>query len=459
MSFSTPFSSPTKSNASTRVIDSLHAEVDVLKAELSKTRSELDEHKKKYDSTQKELVKLEQKMDITKHHNDMNDALLTRKERRIKDLELELSTSIADLKDSKFDLQNTKTTMGNLEKRQKEIVAENERLKAQYNSLQDTSLDYKTHFEAEIKRLKLSLSGFLSSREDDLKGLSSRLDAVQEIPPLEKRDFEKVKENSKHLELMYKQKNDAMAQALKQLALAARKMGTQTMDVLRECEEVLRKERGGEENEVKTQNVPVVPPTNEQSSAKSPRTAEKVQPGAVNISKAPTKEKAKSPVVPGSTDKSAVTSPRITEQKPVESSPKKITTDRVELPKSPKETNEDIAPVESVTAVEASPKTPTLERDQKANQKSGVKEDESTENTDFELVDRQPSTKDTSVEPETRDEDESSGEPDEDESEGAKEAPQKDEPEHEASTSNTANAKPKGKGNNKRRRKKPSAKR
>lgn len=231
--------SPTKAKllGTTRVIDNLHSEIDELKLALETSEAKVKEYKQKCEVINKRSVQVIETLTNTKHENEMMSSMLQRKERRIKDLEEQLTEVSSRADKLEFDQKTKDSRISNYEENETRLVGEMETLKNSYDVLIRSQKEAKKYYQEEIDSLKEQHESFWKERELKLnlnidKFNSNDLELIE--------NFKKMSDKSSKLEILYQQKNNAIVEALKVLALAAKDHGNKTIKVLNECEEVLK---------------------------------------------------------------------------------------------------------------------------------------------------------------------------------------------------------------------------
>lgn len=224
-------SSPVKNKHTSKVIDSLHSEIDALKEELSSVKISQESYKKNYSLALKKNELFIDQLANTKHENDMINALLKRKERRIADLEEQYTELSSSLEKMTLSSKNMKVRYENLQDTTAESVAEYERLKIAYDALNASHIEYRKHYESEIKRLMTIVK--------DLEGqMSEGLVSLQDKFENNEKDVETMLESlankRKTMDTLYMSRNKAILVLLTKLAQATRSHGEESKDVLRD---------------------------------------------------------------------------------------------------------------------------------------------------------------------------------------------------------------------------------
>lgn len=170
-----------KRGTSTRVIESLHNEIDGLKSEIAKLRSNNDELKKSNDVVKKRRDQLVEQLSNTKHENETMNSLLQRKQRRINDLEEQLSEVSNSSDDYKFKLQTLQTRYDKLHENEAASTSEYERLKIAYDTIVASQKEYRNYYTKEVKELREKLDKFTQEKQTEITkniGLINKSDAT-----------------------------------------------------------------------------------------------------------------------------------------------------------------------------------------------------------------------------------------------------------------------------------------
>lgn len=222
---------------SSKVIDQLHLQIDELKQELELVKLSADEYKKKYTLVmQKNDLTLDQMANL-KHENDMINALLKRKERRIIDLEdsfneLNLNNELLQLAN-----KNMKIRCENLQESTAALTADHERLKIAYDALLASQNEYKKHYQKEFNDLAQQFENFKKEQEHRYGSLNQKYaDNDKDIDAL----LESLTNKRKTMDNLYVNKNKAVVELLSKLAHIARIHGQESKLVLEENVQVIK---------------------------------------------------------------------------------------------------------------------------------------------------------------------------------------------------------------------------
>lgn len=221
--------SPRKQASTSRVIDSLHSQIDDLKNELELLKVSHAEYKKKHLILATKNDSLVDQLANCKHENDMVNALLKRKERRVSDLESELEDVAATADSLKHSVKNYKIRCENLQESSATTTAETERLKISYDALLVSQAEYKRHYQDEIVKLAAQLDSYKLESAQNMADLANKLDSNDKDSDTL---FESLKQRSKAMDTMFVNRNREMLALLSALAKAAKSHGEECKDIL-----------------------------------------------------------------------------------------------------------------------------------------------------------------------------------------------------------------------------------
>ncbi|CAH6719188.1 putative SWI5-dependent HO expression protein 3 [[Candida] jaroonii] len=220
--------SPRKPTSS-RVIDSLHQEIDSLKSELESTKLSNSSYKKKFEILSQKNESYVDQLANAKHENDMINALLKRKERRIVDLENEYNDILSSNENLKLTNKNMKIRCDNLQESSSQSTAEYERLKIAYDALTASQLEYKRHYESEIKNLNENFKNFKVEYVEKYENLSKTFnDNDKDIDSL----LDGLTNKRKYLDNLYFNKNKLILELLSRLANISKIHGQDVKEIL-----------------------------------------------------------------------------------------------------------------------------------------------------------------------------------------------------------------------------------
>lgn len=228
--------SPVKHKPTSRVIDSLHSEIDALKTELADLRMSNSENRKKASLLTTKNESLVDQLANCKHENDMINALLKRKERRIVDLE-EQYNDLSSLNDSlKLSTKNLKIRCDNLQELSASSTAEYERLKIAYDAMIASQNEYKRHYLSELNKLQLLFDGYKANSQKELAELAEKLTSNdKDVDTL----VDSLTNKRKVMDNLYVNRNKAVLDLLAMLAKTAKLHGEESRAVLKENVETI----------------------------------------------------------------------------------------------------------------------------------------------------------------------------------------------------------------------------
>lgn len=223
--------SPSKKPTSSKVIDSLHGEIDQLKEELENVKTSNNNYKKKYELANKKNELYIDQLANAKHENDMINALLKRKERRILDLETEHGDLISNNDQLKMNNKNMKIRCDNLQELSASSTAEFERLKIAYDALTASQLEYKRHYESEVLKLNENFKKFkleyLNKYEQLVANFNNNDKDVDTL-------LDGLTNKRKTLDNLYFNKNKSILELLTKLASLSKIHGQDTKQILQD---------------------------------------------------------------------------------------------------------------------------------------------------------------------------------------------------------------------------------
>lgn len=223
--------SPRKNKPTSKVIDSLHSQIDLLKTELDTTKVAHDEYKKKYLISSKKNESFVDQLANAKHENDMINALLKRKERRIVDLEDQYNDLCSTNESLKLNNKNMKIRCENLQELSASSTAEYERLKIAYDALIALQAEYKKHYLKEISTLTAQFEAYKTETLDNFGSLSEKLtNNDKDVDAL----LESLTNKRKTMDTIYVHKNKAVLDLLSKLAKASKIHGQELKVILQE---------------------------------------------------------------------------------------------------------------------------------------------------------------------------------------------------------------------------------
>lgn len=223
--------SPKKHKPTSRVIDSLHSDIDSLKNELESVRSSHDTYKKNLAVASKKNDLFVDQLANAKHENDMINALLKRKERRIIDLEDQYNELSSANESLTLNNKNMKIRCENLQESSSSSIAEYERLKIAYDALIASQIEYKRHYEKELNNLTSEFELYKKQTLENFNNLSAKLtDNDKDIDTL----VESLTNKRKTMDNLYVNKNKTVLEFLSKLAKIAKLHGQESKAILQD---------------------------------------------------------------------------------------------------------------------------------------------------------------------------------------------------------------------------------
>ena len=233
--------SPRKQQSTSRVIDSLHSQIDDLKQEMETLKMSCGDYKKKSTILASKNDSLVDQLANCKHENDMVNALLKRKERRITDLEAEFDDLSLESESLKQSVKNYKIRCDNLQESSALSTAEFERLKISYDALMASQAEYKRHYQDEVSKLSKQLESYRQDSAKEMTDIVSKLECND-------KDVDALLEglNSKRtaMDNMLVDRNKSILGLLSLLAKVAKTHGEECKSVLLENVEIINALRG-----------------------------------------------------------------------------------------------------------------------------------------------------------------------------------------------------------------------
>lgn len=196
--------SPKKTTSSTRVIESLHKEIDELKSEVLKFKSNNEELKKTNELVRKRRDQLMEQLSNSKHENETVNSLLQRKQRRINDLESQLNEITSSNDDLKFKFQSLETRSEKLRQSEASSVSEYERMKIAYETMVTSQKEYREYYSKEIKTLKERLNEFIKNKEEHI---SRNITLISKSDSTIARSIKSITSKSRALEQLYEDRD------------------------------------------------------------------------------------------------------------------------------------------------------------------------------------------------------------------------------------------------------------
>lgn len=226
----------TTNRSTSKVIDSLHSQIDELRSELELLKLSHNDHKKRNTLLSTKNDSLVDQLANYKHENDMINALLKRKERRIADLEEEFDLLNSESESLKLSVKNYKIRCENLQESLASSAAEFERLKIAYDAIVAAQSEYKRHYLEEVAQLTNELSSYKKLSAAMLSEFMSKIDSNdKDVDVL----IESLTSKRKALDSIYVSRNKTVIEFLGQLARAAKLHGEESRSILRDNVEII----------------------------------------------------------------------------------------------------------------------------------------------------------------------------------------------------------------------------
>lgn len=229
--------SPIKNKPTSRVIDSLHTQIDTLKTQLETIKSSNDDFKKKNTLLNSKNESFVDQLANAKHENDMINALLKRKERRITDLEDQFNELTSTNESLAFNNKNMKIRCENLQESSATSIAEFERLKISYDALITSQAEYKRYYQKEVKGLTDAFDTYKSLSTQRFTDLSEKLTSNdKDVDTL----LDSLSNKRKTMDNLYVNKNKLILDLLSKLGKAGKIHGEESKIVLKECLDAMK---------------------------------------------------------------------------------------------------------------------------------------------------------------------------------------------------------------------------
>lgn len=228
--------SPVKHKPTSKVIETLHTQIDALKTELESTKTQHDDYKKKYSIASKKNELFVDLLANAKHENDMINALLKRKERRIVDLENQYNELSSTTETLKLENKNMKIRCDGLQELSASSIAEYERLKIAYDALIASQNEYKRHYQKEVTTLTAQLDEFKKKSQENFANLQTSLSSNdKDVDAL----LDSLTNKRKTMDNLNVSKNKAILELVSKLAKTAIAHGQESKAILQQNVEVI----------------------------------------------------------------------------------------------------------------------------------------------------------------------------------------------------------------------------
>ncbi|RKP29405.1 hypothetical protein METBISCDRAFT_4587, partial [Metschnikowia bicuspidata] len=222
--------------STSKVIDSLHSQIDELKNELEILKASHNESKKRHTILSSRNDSLVDQLANYKHENEMINALLKRKERRIADLEVEIDLLASESEALKLSVKNYKIRCDNLQESLATSAIELERLKIAYDAIVAAQGEYKRHYLEEIACLTAELANYKEQSAVTLSKFMVRMESNdKDVDVL----LDSLASKRKALDCIYVSRNKAVMDYLGQLARAAKLHGEESRSILRDSVDII----------------------------------------------------------------------------------------------------------------------------------------------------------------------------------------------------------------------------
>lgn len=247
----TPYMSFQPTSATSKVILDLQSTIDSLRAELAESKVTLNETKQKYSILSKRNETMVEQLSNSKHQAEVAESLLKRKERRVIDLESQLTEVSSNNDNYRFELENLKSKLLVTDNEKFRLISENERISKSYEILQSSFNEYKLSINHQLETLKFQIPDFINKTTTNL---STNLNTLKLNQPEINSSYNLLLKNSKRLEELYNQKYDKVNNYLLLLTESTKQHGEATSIVMDECEEILKKLNRNEDVLLKIKN-------------------------------------------------------------------------------------------------------------------------------------------------------------------------------------------------------------
>lgn len=230
-------SSAKPKNPSSRVIDSLHQQIDSLKDEVETLKTSSEDYKKKYTLAAKKNDSIVDQLANTKHENDMINALLKRKERRILDIEDQYNDLTSANDSLQLNNKSMKIRCENLQESSASSTAEFERLKIAYDALIASQVEYKRHYQKELNTLSVQFETYKVENQQRYEALSLKLsNNDKDVDTL----LDSLTNKRKTMDNLYVNKNKTILELLTKLAKTAKLHGQESKNTLEDSVSIIQ---------------------------------------------------------------------------------------------------------------------------------------------------------------------------------------------------------------------------
>lgn len=163
--------------------------------------------------------------------------MLQRKERRIQDLEAQLTDLAAENSNNKFKLSTVDADINTLKLENMKLNSENLRLSTSYTTLQSSISEYKLNMNNTVSAIRDQLSTFILQQDSKI---SSKLNDLSIEQPNFSLNYNTLLQNSKRLDSLYTTKFDKVSNQLLNLANETKNHAVVTSIIFDECEDIFK---------------------------------------------------------------------------------------------------------------------------------------------------------------------------------------------------------------------------
>ncbi|KAH3663835.1 hypothetical protein OGAPHI_005238 [Ogataea philodendri] len=219
-----------------RVIESLQGEIDRLGDEVDDKDTEIADLKRKLAVVSRQNQVFGEQLSNARHEREVAEALLSRKERKLLDLEAQLTEACSAADAWMCEQESLRRKLASVQEEGKRGTEETERLKIAYDTVVASHKQYKLHASEEIEQLRRQLVSFAQETraklQHDLQAIS---DTDQEITA----NCRLMDDVSKQKDRTYLQKQAIVEEELTELTEAVKVQGHKITSMVTECEDTL----------------------------------------------------------------------------------------------------------------------------------------------------------------------------------------------------------------------------
>ncbi|KAG7893247.1 hypothetical protein KL905_002826 [Ogataea polymorpha] len=220
-----------------KVIESLHSQIDGLKDKLDDTQAELDEYKRKLSVVVKQNETLTEKLSNARHQNEVSESLLARKERKVLDLEAQLTEACSAADRWKFEEESLRRKLAAIQEQETMSTVEADRLRASYDVVVESQKEYKLRTQMEVGDLRRQLKLFIQESSTRLEKNNESMGGVNVA--LEE-SYKVARVCSERLAAAYERKQAHFEEALSTLEASVKIQEQNTKTTLVECQDALQ---------------------------------------------------------------------------------------------------------------------------------------------------------------------------------------------------------------------------